>query len=392
MGSYTAVLKRPGVVRILLSQLAARWAFGMMSLAFVLHVQEVTGSYALAGITLGAETLGAAIAGPMLARLIPRVGIRPIVFISSTIGAIAMVFMGLSDGSSPAILIWLGFLVGITSPPIQQIVRPIYPSLISKEQTNHLFALDANLQELIWIVGPIVATLIAANAGTPSALFVMAAIQIVGCYTFAANREVRSAKIERSKRRVGGVLKSKIVLSNVAMGLLLVGSFGGAEVGTVAVITDRNVSGWVLAALSAGSLLGGFLFGHRAKTKYALSKFFALSAVGYSLIFFAPHEPIWVSICWFIAGLGIAPIFATLASIIAIKLSPSESVEAYGWISTGQLIGFSSAAAIAGIAIDTIDPIAAFGVAFVAAILGLVIALISLPFTPTPPSTKKADH
>ena len=81
MGSYTAVLKRPGVVRILLSQLAARWAFGMMSLAFVLHVQEVTGSYALAGITLGAETLGAAIAGPMLARLIPRVGIRPIVFI-----------------------------------------------------------------------------------------------------------------------------------------------------------------------------------------------------------------------------------------------------------------------------------------------------------------------
>ena len=392
MGSYTAVLKRPGVVRILLSQLAARWAFGMMSLAFVLHVQEVTGSYALAGITLGAETLGAAIAGPMLARLIPRVGIRPIVFISSTIGAIAMVFMGLSDGSAPAILIWLGFLVGITSPPIQQIVRPIYPSLISKEQTNHLFALDANLQELIWIVGPIVATLIAANAGTPSALFVMAAIQIVGCYTFAANREVRSAKIERSKRRVGGVLKSKIVLSNVAMGLLLVGSFGGAEVGTVAVITDRNVSGWVLAALSAGSLLGGFLFGHRAKTKYALSKFFALSAVGYSLIFFAPHEPIWVSICWFIAGLGIAPIFATLASIIAIKLSPSESVEAYGWISTGQLIGFSSAAAIAGIAIDTIDPIAAFGVAFVAAILGLVIALISLPFTPTPPSTKKADH
>ena len=392
MGSYTAVLKRPGVVRILLSQLAARWAFGMMSLAFVLHVQEVTGSYALAGITLGAETLGAAIAGPMLARLIPRVGIRPIVFISSTIGAIAMVFMGLSDGSAPAILIWLGFLVGITSPPIQQIVRPIYPSLISKEQTNHLFALDANLQELIWIVGPIVATLIAANAGTPSALFVMAAIQIVGCYTFAANREVRSAKIERSKRRVGGVLKSKIVLSNVAMGLLLVGSFGGAEVGTVAVITDRNVSGWVLAALSAGSLLGGFLFGHRAKTKFALSKFFALSAVGYSLIFFAPHEPIWVSICWFIAGLGIAPIFATLASIIAIKLSPSESVEAYGWISTGQLIGFSSAAAIAGIAIDTIDPIAAFGVAFVAAILGLVIALISLPFTPTPPSTKKADH
>ena len=392
MGSYTAVLKRPGVVRILLSQLAARWAFGMMSLAFVLHVQKVTGSYAIAGITLGAETLGAAIAGPLLGRLIPKLGIRPIVFTTSTIGAAAMVLIGMSNGSLPIVLICLGFVVGITSPPIQQIVRPIYPSLISKEQTNHLFALDANLQELIWVVGPILATFIAANAGTPAALYTMAAVQIAGCYLFASNHEVRTAKMEPSKRRMGGVLKSRVVLSNVAMGMLMVATFGGAEVGTVAVITDRNVSGIVLAALSAGSLIGGFAFGHRAKTKYALSKFFALTLLGYSLIFIAPHEAIWVSICWFIAGLGVAPIFANLASIIAIKLTAGESVEAYGWISTGQLIGYSSAAAIAGIAVDTIDPIAAFGVSIVAGLLGLTVALLSLPFTPTPPSTDKADH
>ncbi len=392
MGSYTAVLKRPGVVRILLSQLAARWAFGMMSLAFVLHVQQVTHSYAIAGFTLGAETLGASIAGPMLGRLIPKLGIRPIVFTTSTIGASAMVLIGLNDGSLPALLIFLGFAVGITSPPIQQIVRPIYPSLISKEETNHLFALDANLQEVIWVVGPILATFIAANAGSEWALYTMAAIQLAGCYTFAANREVRSAKMTPSKHRMGRVLKSKVVLSNVAMGMLLVGSFGGAEVGTVAVITDRNVSGVVLAALSFGSLVGGFAFGHRAKTKYALSKFFALSALGYSLIFINPTSAIWVGVCWFIAGLGIAPIFANLASIIAIKLNPTESVEAYGWISTGQLVGYSSAAAVAGIAVDTISPIAAFGVSIAAGVLGLIVALVSLPFTPTPPSTDKADH
>ena len=393
MGSYTAVLKRPGVARILLSQLAARWAFGMMSLAFVLHVQQVTGSYAIAGITLGAETLGAAIAGPMLGRLVPRIGVRPVIYTVSTIGSLAMVAIGLINSVSWTVaLVILGFLVGFTSPPIQQIVRPIYPSLISKEQTNHLFALDANLQELIWVVGPILATFIAANAGSSYSLYAMALIQIVGCYTFASNREVRNAKIARSKRRMGGVLKSRVVLSNIAMGLLLVGSFGGAEVGTVATITDRNISGLVLAALSAGSLIGGFAFGHRAKTKYALSKFFALSLIGYALIFIAPYSPVWVAICWFIAGLGVAPVFATLASIIAIKLNPSESVEAYGWISTGQLVGYSSAAAIAGIAVDTISPEAAFAVSVACGVLALAVALFSLPFTPTPPSTDKADH
>ena len=392
MGSYTSVLKRPGVARILLSQLAARWAFGMMSLGFVLHIQAITGSYAIAGIALGAETLGAAIAGPLLGRLIPRLGVGPIVLTTSTVGAGAMVLLGLADGSAPGYLIFLGFLVGIMSPPIQQIVRPIYPSLITKEQTNHLFSLDANLQELIWVVGPIVATFIAANAGTEVGLYTMAGVQVVGCYLFVSNREVRAAVFNGSKRRMGGVLKSRVVLSNVLMGLLLVGSFGGAEVGTVAVITDRNVSGLVLAALSVGSLVGGFAFGHRAKTKYALSKFFALTAAGYSLIFIFPTSPTWVAICWFIAGLGVAPVFAALASIIAIKLPAGESVEAYGWISTGQLIGYSSAADMAGIFVDTISATAAFTVAMGCGVLGLIVALLSLPFTPTPPSTKKADH
>ena len=176
------------------------------------------------------------------------------------------------------------------------------------------------------------------------------------------------------------------------MGSLLVASFGGVEVGTVAVIADRNISGLVLAALSLGSLLGGFAFGHRAKTKYALTKFFVLSLIGYSMNFIAPENPVWIGICWFIAGLGVAPIFAALASIIAIKLKSSDSVEAYGWINTGQLIGYSSSAAIAGILVDSFSHVAAFWASVIAAALGLLVALVSLPFTPTPPSTDKADH
>ncbi|MEY4310201.1 MAG: hypothetical protein RLZ71_127 [Actinomycetota bacterium] len=389
MGSYTGVLKRPGVARMLLSQLAARWAFGMISLAFVIHIQKVTGSYAIAGIALGAETLGAAIAGPVQGRLIPRYGPRRIVLTTAVIGAAAMVFIGAIEG--PAwLLVLLGLVVGLTSPPIQQIVRPIYPSLIKKSQTNHLFALDANLQEIIWVVGPIVATLIAANLGTDIGLYVMAGVQVAGCFWFALNPEVRASKIEPSKRRMGGVLKSRIVFSNMLMGLLLVGSFGGAEVGTVAAIPDRNVSGIVLAALSFGSLVGGFAFGHRIKTKYALTKFFALLLFGYGLIFIAPTDPLWVGICWFVAGLGVAPVFATLAGIIAVKLNRSESTEAYGWISTGQLVGYSGAAALAGIVIDNVSAVASFSVSILCAALGLIVAILSLPFTPTPLSNESS--
>ena len=38
----------------------------MMSLGFVLHIQKQTGSYALAGLALGFETVGVAVSGPLL--------------------------------------------------------------------------------------------------------------------------------------------------------------------------------------------------------------------------------------------------------------------------------------------------------------------------------------
>ena len=391
MGSYSAVLKRHGVARMLLSQLAGRWAFGMMSLAFVIHIHHVTNSYAVAGIALGAETIGAAISGPVHGRLIPKFGPRTIVLVTSVIGAIAMVFIGLSD--QPATLIALGLAVGLTSPPIQQIVRPIYPSLIKQSQSRYLFALDANLQELIWVVGPIMATFIAADGRSALALYVMAAVQVAGCTWFAFNPEVRASHIEKPSKRLGGVLRSKIVLSNLAMGLLLVGTFGGAEVGTVAVIPDKTLSGVVLAALSFGSLVGGFAIGHRSKTKYALSKYFGLLLAGYAMLFIAPEQPVWVAICWFIAGLGVAPIFATLASIIALKLNKTESTEAYGWIGTAQLLGYSGAAAVAGITIDqTGTGVSAFVITTICAAAGLIVAILALPFTPAPSTSEGTEH
>ena len=61
MATYMQVLSRPGVLRVVSSQLFARFPFGLMSLAFVLHIQQISGSYALAGLALGLETVGVAV-------------------------------------------------------------------------------------------------------------------------------------------------------------------------------------------------------------------------------------------------------------------------------------------------------------------------------------------
>jgi MFS family permease len=380
MPSYSAVLSRPGVARVMGTQLLARFAFGMMSLAIVLHVQQIYHSYTIAGIALGAETVGAAISGPIIARRLSLWGPRRVIRSVAAISSATLVFIAFYHG--PEIWTILAcLLVGLTSPPIQQVARSVYPSLITAKQTSYLFSLDATLQEFLWVFGPVLATMITATYNSASAVIFMATVQIVGTYLFSRNPEIGEMKIPKSKRRLGGILRKPIVQANVLINLFLVASFGGAEVGTVAVLGIAP-SGIVIAALSFGSILGGFAFGHRAKTKWALLKFLSIVLIGYAAVFVYPTDLVWITICWFVTGLGVAPAFATMASMISVSFGTADSAEAYGWANTGQLLGYSVGAAVAGIIIDNVAAGAAWYVTGISSFLAVVIALLTVRFNP----------
>ncbi|MEY3908990.1 MAG: hypothetical protein RLZZ90_897, partial [Actinomycetota bacterium] len=281
MGSYSALWSTPGFVRIISSQLVARFPFGMMTLGFVMHIEQMHDSYAIAGIALGAETIGAAVSGPLLGRSLAKLGVRRVILTSAIIGALAMAAIGIWFLPPPAI-IFLALIVGLTSPPIQSAVRTLYPSLVAKKHLNAVYSLDATAQELIWVVGPVMAALLAASNGTGFVVILMAIIQVFGALWFVSNKEISTLKIPKASGKMGKVLKNKVVLSNAIIGLLMVGSFSGIEVGAVAVL-DKLSAGIVLAALSVGSILGGLLLGNRAKTRWALTKFLGIIAIGYAL-------------------------------------------------------------------------------------------------------------
>ncbi|MFM2024138.1 MAG: hypothetical protein RLZZ56_151, partial [Actinomycetota bacterium] len=108
-----------------------------------------------------------------------------------------------------------------------------------------------------------------------------------------------------------------------------------------------------------------------------------LVVIGYAAVFFNPTDLVWITICWFITGLGVAPAFATMASMISVSFGTADSAEAYGWANTGQLLGYSFGAAVAGIVIDHVDPVAAWYVTGVAGGLAIVVALITVRYNPS---------
>lgn len=370
----SALKAAPEAIAVLISQLFARFPFGMLSIAFVIHIQAITGSYAIAGIALGAETIGASISGPLLARLMADFGIRRVVILSTSVSVAALI--GLAFAPPEAIwLVALAFLVGFSSPPIQPAARSIYPQVTPKKLMPALYSLDATAQEIIWVLGPLVATLVAASFGNVPMIITVALIQVFGTIWFLVNKSVGSIKIPKNKNALGKALRNPKVAAATVLGLLFVGSFAGVEVGSVALF-GKTLAGLMFAVFSLGSIFGGLLLAPRFKGPNALSVFLVVTLVGYSAILIAPENPVWVAISLFIAGLGVAPALGTLSLMIATGTSGSETVEAYGWTTTGQLVGFSAGSALAGISIDIISPTAALLVSVVFGAFTLIASLL----------------
>jgi MFS family permease len=370
----SALKAAPEAIAVLISQLFARFPFGMLSIAFVIHIQAVTGSYAIAGIALGAETIGASISGPLLARLMADFGIRRVVIVSTLSTTCALLGLAFVE-PEPIWLISLAFLVGFSSPPIQPAARSIYPQVTPKKLMPALYSLDATSQEIIWVLGPLVATLVAASFGNVPMMITVAGIQILGTIWFLLNKSVGSIKIPKNKNVLGKALRNPRVAAATVLGLLFVGSFAGVEVGAVALF-GKTLAGIMFAVFSLGSIFGGLLLAPRFKGPNSLTIFLAVTLLGYSAILIAPEEPLWVGLSLFVAGLGVAPALGTLSLMIATGTSGSETVEAYGWTTTGQLVGFSAGSALAGISIDIVDPTASLLVSVVFGAFTLIASVL----------------
>lgn len=372
MSSYIDLLKTPGVGRIIGAQLTARFPSGMLSLAYLLHVERVHDSYGAAGLVLAATSIGQAIAGPLTSRWMGVWGMRRVIVLTLIVCTAAILSIALIPMSVPAYMI-VGFIGGLSTPPIQPAVRTIYPKMVNSRQLTPLFSLDASAQEIIWVAGPVITTFVAIQVSTQSAILLAGAFLIAGGVWFIASPELGWVRIPRSKRSFGTVLKRPPVLLATITGFLLVGACAAVEAGVVAVFGHGGPeAGIVLAVFALGSLVGGLSLGHLPIGPWALARRMLVVFVGMALAL-VWLDFWWLSIALLIAGIGIAPALAVIFAIVSSSVKFSDTAEAYGWVGTGQLIGAAIGSAIAGFLIDANGAIGGFWAAAVFALLGFVV-------------------
>src|SRR2546430_4529006 len=73
---YAAFFRHPDVPRLLAMVLVMRMPVGMMSLAMLMHLRELSGSFAFAGGMVGTYLVAMAASAPVQGRVIDRYGPR----------------------------------------------------------------------------------------------------------------------------------------------------------------------------------------------------------------------------------------------------------------------------------------------------------------------------
>jgi MFS family permease len=323
----------------------------MISIAFLVFVVKHTGSYTAAGIVLGAMSLGNALAGALTSRLLGNWGVRRMVMGTAVICSAAISAMALLPLTIPA-LVALGLIAGAAYPPVQAAVRTLYPRLVPEKDLGPLYSIDASVQELIWIAGPVLVTFISIQVSDVLGVMLAVVFFLGGGLWFVTTKQVRELEIPRNESRYGAVLRRPIVLVNSLISITFIAAFASAEAGVIAIFGDGNsMSGWVLGVWAMGSLVGGLALGHIPIGPWSLSRRMIIVVLGLSAAL-ASHDFWWLCLTLFISGFGVAPILALLYATVSATISFSETPEAFGWIGTGQLIGAALGSAVAGAAID----------------------------------------
>ncbi len=369
-----------GVRRSLALALIARIPIGALSLLIVLAVRHAGHPYAVAGLASGACALGMAISAPLMGRVADRLGQSVVLYASAMATAVSFVaFAALPDGASPTIYAAVALACGLALPPVSASSRVVWGRMLEGAAFQRIVTLDASLQELAFLIGPLV-LVTAATQFTPD--IALAATGIGWSAVTAAfgalpeTRAVGGAPREASTSILGpatdrGVRTLLIVA--VSLGFCI----GATELGVVNLAETHDALGLVAVLYglwSLGSLVGGLLSIRRpprdiVRRAQALLVVVAVATAALALA----HDPLPLAIGLLFAGVANAPLFGALYTVMARIAPPAMVTEAYSLQTAGLTIGIAVGAAVGGAIAGSEGPSGVFLVAAAGMVVGVVV-------------------
>jgi MFS family permease len=384
LSSYRRILREPGTLRFSAAGLVARLPISMVSLGIVLLVSTATGSYAVAGSVSAAYLVANGGLAIVQGRLLDKHGQGRVLTVAIAIFAVALgALMWSVQADLP---IWVTYVAAVvaggTLPSVGSCVRARWSYVLdSGDKVQTAYALEAVWDETVFMLGPILVTVLATTWHPLAGLTAALLTGVVGTLAFVVQRSTEppphpSGGTSGPRPRMPWRTVIPLALVCAALGTL----FGAAEVTTVAFAEEqgnRGYAGFLLALWASGSLISGVVTGaihwrrgpdHRVRWG-SVGMMLAMTPLS-----FIGSVPV-MSVALFFAGFAIAPTLIAATSLTERVVPSSRLTEGMSIIHTGIVAGVAPGATFAGFVIDEYGASPAYLVSLAAGATAALAAL-----------------
>jgi MFS family permease len=390
-GGYLELLRTPGAVQFSLAGMVGRAPMAMFGLGTILLIAASTGRYGLAGTVAAAGSVSYALCAPPLARLADRFGqhrvLRPL---AAIFGASCVALVTSAELRAPIwVLLITAGLAGASMPSLGSMVRSRWSALLGDSPALHsAFALESVVDEMIFVVGPAVVTLLATSF-PPAGVLVCMTLAVVGTLIFAAQRQtepvvrpwVRRESRPHGQRSAGRRLPAAGLATMAPLYLCLGAMFASIDLSTVDFAQrhgHKPLAGFILGTYALGSAIGGLWYGSRAWRAPVERRFLlalALTVAGVAT-FWAQPGLISLDLGVLVAGLTISPTLIAGYGLIERQAPPERRTEAMTWLSSAISVGVAAGSAAAGRIVDSLGPRWGYALAAIFGVLAVTICLL----------------
>ncbi len=399
---YVDVLRLPGAATFSAAGFFARLPMSMIGIGTVLMVQTLYGSYATAGRVAAVLVVAQAVVAPQIARLVDRAGQHRVMvpmLVTTTVALLGLAVAAVLG--APEWVLWvLAAVGGASQGSYGSLSRARWSHAVRDSGRLHTaYAWESALDELVFVVGPVLATLLATGVTAWAGLSVAVVVGGTGAAWFLAQRRteppVRSGTSAAAAPDAEGLPPAVapptgsairmpgmplLALVFVGMGVM----FGSSDVATVAFAEEQGAkgqAGLVLGCFALGSMLAGLGYGARHWLA-PLSRRFAITAcvlaAGVTLFLLVQNLLVLAAVM-FVAGIGIAPTLINGNALVQALVAPHQLTEGLTWVGTSLGVGVSVGSWLAGVRIDAVDSHAGFFVTMAGGWTCALLALVALP-------------
>ncbi len=411
-GSYLSLLKLPGAAAFFLAASLGRVGVAATGLGLIWLVAQTSGSFAEAGMVVGAFAVAEALVGPQVARLIDRVGqtrVLPWVLTAHAALLAALVAAVLAGASRP-LLGLAGAAAGASIPQLGALSSARWVALLSERRAwlPQAFALESLANAFTFLVGPVLVSAVAVSgqawAGTLGAAVLVvgggAALAVQPRTAPAAGPAIEPAvdvhlaptsggQSSDACSSTAGLLSRRFALL-VGLSAVLGVHFGGVGLSVAAWAEQQNsaaVATTLFAVSSGAGLVGAWAYGLRrwrtpAIIQLALAA--GVLAVGCAVMTAAAGTEhgtrpgvgsVGIGAGLVLAGAAVPVVIVQLSILVEAGAVRGVLTQALTWMNSASAAGSAAAGVLTGGAIDAVGARGGFAVTAAASTWLLLLAL-----------------